>query len=247
MLKESRDHVGPKPSFPVSQQVIVIAMFAALVITFALALPFVYVLHSVLSRTAPPSLEAVPSRAPEEKPKSIMQPARTDLVPPKDDPFTVDQLKAFDGTDLSKPIYVAIKGTVFDVSHKVDTYGKGKSYNLFAGKDASRALGMSSLKEEDAVSDYSTLSESDLKTLNDWHDFFSKRYNIVGKAHYRGYIVYSVFLVLISCCMRLIDTICIVSGMLKNALLSEPCITLGSARDLNFIFSSDFLSEVKSV
>lgn len=64
-------------------------------------------------------------------------------------------------------------GTVFDVTRKADTYGKGKSYNLFAGKDASRALGMSSLKEEDAVSDYSTLSAADLKTLNDWFDFFS--------------------------------------------------------------------------
>ena len=87
------------------------------------------------------------------------------------------------------------------MSHKPDTYGKGKSYNLFAGKDASRALGMSSLKPEDAVSDYSTLSEGDMKTLNDWYDFFSyvyipslhnghqlihvrrsrKRYNIIGK------------------------------------------------------------------
>ncbi len=86
------------------------------------------------------------------------------------------------------------------MTRKADTYGKGKSYNLFAGKDASRALGMSSLKPEDAVSDYSTLSEGDLKTLNDWFDFFSyvsqtlplvrdlttcviarKRYNIVGK------------------------------------------------------------------
>ncbi|KAH9940363.1 progesterone binding protein [Epithele typhae] len=110
-----------------------------------------------------------------------MQPARTDLAPPKDDPFTVAQLMAFDGSDLSKPIYVAIKGTVFDVTHKSDTYGKGKSYNLFTGKDASRALGMSSLKAEDAVSDYSTLSEGDMKTLNDWFDFFTKRYNVVGK------------------------------------------------------------------
>lgn len=66
-----------------------------------------------------------------------------------------------------------VVGTVFDVSHKRDTYGPGKSYNLFTGKDASRALGMSSLKEEDAISDYSTLSEADTKTLNDWHSFFS--------------------------------------------------------------------------
>ncbi|PCH35984.1 cytochrome b5 [Wolfiporia cocos MD-104 SS10] len=111
-----------------------------------------------------------------------MQPPRTDLAPPKDDPITVEELKQYDGSDPSKPIYVAIKaGTVFDVSHKRDTYGPGKSYNLFAGKDASKALGMSSLKEEDAVSDYSGLSATDMKTLNDWHDFFSKRYNIVGK------------------------------------------------------------------
>jgi len=32
------------------------------------------------------------------------------LPPPRDDPFTQDQLKEFDGTDSSKPIYISIKG-----------------------------------------------------------------------------------------------------------------------------------------
>ena len=64
-------------------------------------------------------------------------------------------------------------GTVFDVSHKRETYGKGGSYNLFAGRDASKALGKSSLKEEDASPDYSDLPESDMKVLNDWHGFFT--------------------------------------------------------------------------
>ena len=45
-----------------------------------------------------------------EDSKPIMQPARTDLAPPKDDPFKLDQLREFDGSDPSKPIYVAIKG-----------------------------------------------------------------------------------------------------------------------------------------
>lgn len=45
-----------------------------------------------------------------EKPQTIMQTERTDLEPPKDDPFTLEDLKAFDGSDPSKPIYVAIKG-----------------------------------------------------------------------------------------------------------------------------------------
>jgi len=113
--------------------------------------------------------------------KTIMQAPRDDLAPPKDDPFTLEQLKQYDGSDPKKPIYVAIKGTVFDVSHKQDVYGPGKSYNIFAGKDGSKGLGMSSLKPEDAIPDYSHLSESDMKVLDDWHGFFSKRYNIVGK------------------------------------------------------------------
>lgn len=63
-------------------------------------------------------------------------------------------------------------GTVFDVSHKRETYGKGGSYSLFAGKDASKALGKSSLKEEDASPDYSDLPEPEMKVLNEWHAFF---------------------------------------------------------------------------
>ena len=42
--------------------------------------------------------------------RKIMQPEREDLLPPKDDPFTQEELKAYDGTDANKPIYVAIKG-----------------------------------------------------------------------------------------------------------------------------------------
>jgi membrane-associated progesterone receptor component len=52
---------------------------------------------------------------------------------------------------------------------------------VFAGKEPNKALGQSSLKPEDCISDYSTLSDSEKKVLNDWHTFFSKRYNIVGR------------------------------------------------------------------
>jgi membrane-associated progesterone receptor component len=41
---------------------------------------------------------------------TIMQAERNDLAPPKDDPFTQEELKSFDGNDPDKPIYVAIKG-----------------------------------------------------------------------------------------------------------------------------------------
>lgn len=64
-------------------------------------------------------------------------------------------------------------GTIFDVSAKADVYGPGKSYNIFAGKDGSRGLGLSSLKAEDAVADHTGLNEKDSKVLDDWHSFFS--------------------------------------------------------------------------
>lgn len=64
-------------------------------------------------------------------------------------------------------------GTVFDVSAKRDTYGPGCSYHCFTGRDASRALGKSSLKEEDLLADYTTLDSAQLKVLDDWYTFFS--------------------------------------------------------------------------
>ncbi|EPS36226.1 hypothetical protein H072_10338 [Dactylellina haptotyla CBS 200.50] len=103
------------------------------------------------------------------------------LDPPKEDIITKEYLSKCDGTQEKFPILVAIKGTVFDVTNKKDTYGPGGSYHVFTGKDASAGLGKSSLKPEDAHSDFSGLNESEMETLNNWYTFFSKRYNIVGK------------------------------------------------------------------
>jgi hypothetical protein len=60
-----------------------------------------------------------------------MQPERTDLDPPKDDPFTQEQLKAYDGTDASKPVYVAIKGTIVPLSTRLH-YHPFSCYPSFA-------------------------------------------------------------------------------------------------------------------
>jgi membrane-associated progesterone receptor component len=42
---------------------------------------------------------------------NIMQPPSSNLPEPLDVPYTQEQLKEFDGSDPSKPIYVSIKGT----------------------------------------------------------------------------------------------------------------------------------------
>lgn len=51
---------------------------------------------------------------------------------------------------------------------------------VFAGHDASRALGKTSTKQEDVSPNWQDLDEKEKGTLNDWVTFFSKRYNVVG-------------------------------------------------------------------
>jgi predicted heme/steroid binding protein len=53
--------------------------------------------------------------------------------------LTPEELAAYDGTDESKPVYLAINGTIYDVSKGRHTYGPGGSYHVFAGCDAARA------------------------------------------------------------------------------------------------------------
>ncbi|KAK4949926.1 hypothetical protein LTR10_011768 [Elasticomyces elasticus] len=105
---------------------------------------------------------------------------KVELAPPKDEEITLEELSQCDGTNPDKPTYVAIKGTVFDVS-KNAAYGEKGSYRVFAGKDPSRALALSSLKPEDCVPEWDDLDDKYKTVLDEWYSFFSKRYNIVGK------------------------------------------------------------------
>jgi predicted heme/steroid binding protein len=51
-------------------------------------------------RTEKPIMSAIPA----------MSPPRTDLAPPKNQLFTLNELKGYDGSTPGKPIYVSIKG-----------------------------------------------------------------------------------------------------------------------------------------
>jgi predicted heme/steroid binding protein len=46
----------------------------------------------------------------------------------------------YNGEDPKKPIYLALNGTIYDVSAGKTTYGPGGSYHHFAGRDAARAF-----------------------------------------------------------------------------------------------------------
>ena len=54
--------------------------------------------------------------------------------------LTPSQLSTYNGSNPDLPIYLAINGTIFDVSAGRNTYGPGGSYSVFAGRDATRAF-----------------------------------------------------------------------------------------------------------
>lgn len=90
-------------------------MFSLIKYALILLLPLSYLFYRRLpslgfSQTRVPTVPPPAESEPNKPLKSIMQAPRDDLAPPKDDPYTTEELKEFDGSNPSKPIYVAIKG-----------------------------------------------------------------------------------------------------------------------------------------
>eukprot|EP00549_Striatella_unipunctata_P001916 CAMPEP_0118704608 /NCGR_PEP_ID=MMETSP0800-20121206/19338_1 /TAXON_ID=210618 ORGANISM="Striatella unipunctata, Strain CCMP2910" /NCGR_SAMPLE_ID=MMETSP0800 /ASSEMBLY_ACC=CAM_ASM_000638 /LENGTH=291 /DNA_ID=CAMNT_0006606533 /DNA_START=21 /DNA_END=896 /DNA_ORIENTATION=- len=113
-----------------------------------------------------------------------------DQLPPPTRVLTKEDLAENDGSqDVPEgygaaPIYIGAGTKVFDMSFGgMLFYGKGCTYNIFAGKDASRALAKMSF-EKAIVDNPNTddLSEKELKIMNDWITTFEvrKTYPIVG-------------------------------------------------------------------
>ncbi|OAA63033.1 heme/steroid binding domain protein [Cordyceps fumosorosea ARSEF 2679] len=72
--------------------------------------------------------------------------------------LTPDELSQYNGYEKGKPLYLAVNGTIFDVSSGLHMYGIGGSYHFFVGRDASRAY-VSGCFEEDLTPDMRGLEE----------------------------------------------------------------------------------------
>lgn len=72
--------------------------------------------------------------------------------------LTDAQLAAYDGSDPSKPIYLALNGSIYDVSVGRNYYGPGGMYGFLSGKDASRAF-ITGCFQEDLVPDMRGVEE----------------------------------------------------------------------------------------
>ncbi|CAH2064790.1 unnamed protein product [Thlaspi arvense] len=118
----------------------------------------------------------------------VHQPRSTEVYPqsePLPPPIqlgeiTEEELKQYDGSDSKKPLLMAIKGQIYDVSQSRMFYGPGGPYALFAGKDASRALAKMSFEDNDLTGDISGLGPFELEALQDWEYKFMSKYVKVG-------------------------------------------------------------------
>ena len=95
--------------------------------------------------------------------------------------ITPDELAKHDGRDPFRPIYLSIKGTVYDVTPGRSFYGPGGGYAAFAGKECARALAKMSMSAADICGDLGECSEKELGVLADWEAKLSAKYKAVGK------------------------------------------------------------------
>jgi len=100
------------------------------------------------------------------------------LIQPGD--MTEEELKAYNGLDPTKPVLMAIKGKIYNVSSSRMFYGVGGTYGEWSGKDASRAIAKLSFEEEDLNSDLTGLEKDALESLDDWEIMFKSKYVKVG-------------------------------------------------------------------
>ncbi|KAK2826691.1 hypothetical protein Q5P01_020905 [Channa striata] len=95
--------------------------------------------------------------------------------------FTEEELKRYDGSEEGRPIYMAVKGVVFDVSKGKEFYGKEAPYNALVGKDSTRAVAKMSLDPADLTSDTTGLTKDQLKSLdNIFEGTYKAKYPIAG-------------------------------------------------------------------
>jgi len=115
------------------------------------------------------------------------------IAPPKQAPavvfqtFTPRTLLPNNGTN-GAPVYLAVRGRVFDVTPGRQFYGPGGPYSNFAGRDASRGLAHGSFDEDMLTKDLDgpldTLSDLDDEqkyALKGWEERFDEKYLVVGK------------------------------------------------------------------
>ncbi|KAL8420466.1 hypothetical protein RB594_003304 [Gaeumannomyces avenae] len=87
-----------------------------------------------------------------------------------------------------RPVYLAVRGRVFDVTAGRNFYGPGGPYANFAGRDASRGLANHSFDEDMLTKDLDGpldtlegLGPDQLDAMREWEERFESKYLVVGR------------------------------------------------------------------
>ncbi|KAL6633896.1 hypothetical protein ACP70R_026567 [Stipagrostis hirtigluma subsp. patula] len=147
------------------------AFFTAVAVAAAL---YVAVFSGLLARPAPPPRRREEVAGEERAFQPLPPPVQLGEV-------TEEELRAYDGSDPQKPLLMAIKGQIYDVTQSRMFYGPGGPYALFAGRDASRALAKMSFEPSDLTGDISGLGPFEVQALHEWDYKFKNKYMTVGK------------------------------------------------------------------
>ena len=108
------------------------------------------------------------------------KPAATPLPEAEERDYSLAELAAFDGSDPSKPLLIAIRGHIYDVTRGRGFYGPGGPYGMFAGRDCTRALAKMSFEKEDFTGDVEGLKQDELDQLDEWIETFEGKYRRIG-------------------------------------------------------------------
>ena len=123
---------------------------------------------------------------------ATFQPAKQPELPKEDPPivfktYTPRTLLPFNGEN-GQPVFLAVRGRVFDVTRGRNFYGPGGPYANFAGRDASRGLACGSFDEDMLTKDLdgpldtlTDLGKDEMEALQGWEERFSEKYLVVGK------------------------------------------------------------------
>uniref|UniRef100_A0A2R9C9B6 Cytochrome b5 heme-binding domain-containing protein n=1 Tax=Pan paniscus TaxID=9597 RepID=A0A2R9C9B6_PANPA len=91
----------------------------------------------------------------------------------------IQKLSGYGGED--QPIYLAVKGVVFDVTSGKEFYGQGAPYNALTGKDSTRGVAKMSLDPADLTHDTTGLTAKELEALDEvFTKVYKAKYPIVG-------------------------------------------------------------------
>lgn len=93
--------------------------------------------------------------------------------------FTAAELAQFTGEN-STPIYMSVKGKVYDCTGGAAFYGPGNSYAVFAGKEVSRCLGKMLISDEEANANWDDLTPERMQSLDEWAAKFDSKYPVIG-------------------------------------------------------------------